>query len=273
MANSSDWLAELLERPLFDATDDAPSPLSWLPDFGDTQEAGFVEGMPFGRRPVTEPEAIPDVVTVPKPSAPVPAEISDADTGDALEDILRKALSRNGAAEGGDQPAEANPEPEPDPEPQPDPVAEAFAQGEEAGRQAALAEQEALTAQKLSLRQTFRALDQAAMDALAAELAETVIALCSQSLSDFVPSPDALKARCLEAANRLGSGAEGATLYLHPDDLALIGEEELGSWKIVGDPLAERGGLRFETVDGSVSDRPSDWRRAIAAAIRGEGPG
>ena len=262
MASSSDWLTALLERPADEQ--EGAKPLDWLPDFGKSG-GGFVERLPFDR-PAPEPET----------SQPVDGS-SVAETGDELEDILRKALanSEEQAASG----SEATPEPMPEAtqqleskagsEPEPDPVAEAFARGEAAGKQAAIAEQQALAEQKVSLRQTFRSLDQAAMDALAADLSETVIALCSQALADFIPAPEALKQRCQKAAQRLGAGAVEATLHLHPDDLLLIDRADMGGWKIVGDPTVERGGLRFETRDGSVSDSPADWRRAIAAALRG----
>jgi flagellar assembly protein FliH len=258
MANSSDWLSALLERPQQESA--APKPLSWLPDFGDLDSDSFVEKLPFDRV-----AGAPDGVPVDDATEP----LQDAETGDALEDILRQALTEGEEKRFGTEPTlEPAPSAEPEGDPKQDPIAEAFARGEEAGRQAAMAEQEALREQKLSLRQTFRALDQAAMDVLTSDLAETVIALCSQSLADYIPAPDALRSRCLEAAKRLGSGAGETTLYLHPDDLLILDKEGLGDWTIVGDPTAERGGMRLETSDGSVSDRPADWRRAIAAAIR-----
>ncbi|MEO1220217.1 MAG: FliH/SctL family protein [Pseudomonadota bacterium] len=252
-ASSPDWLTALLEQAEQQAT--KPAPLNWLPDFSEQKGGEFVERLPFDR-------SINEAGTVPAEDATEP------NTDNALEDILRKALAQNEDEQAGiEPPSETAPSSEP--VPQPDPIAEAFAQGEAEGRQAAMAEQAALREQKLTLRQTFRALDQAAMDVLANDLAETVIALCSQSLADYVPGPEALKSRCLEAAKRIGSGASDATLYLHPDDLRLLDREGLGEWAIVGDPAVEQGGLRLETKDGSVSDRPADWRRAIAAAIRG----
>ena len=262
MASSSDWLTALLERPADEHK--GGEPLNWLPEFG-SSDVGFVERLPFDR-------PAPKLET----SQPVDGS-SVAQTGEELEDILRKALanSEEQAASG----SEATPEPMPEAtqhfeskaesEPEPDPVAEAFARGEAAGRQAVIAEQHALAEQKAGLRQTFRSLDQAAMDALAADLSQTVIALCSQAFADFIPAPEALKQRCQKAAQRLGAGAVEATLHLHPDDLLLIDKADLGAWKIVGDPTVERGGLRFETTEGSVSDSPADWRRAIAAALRG----
>jgi flagellar biosynthesis/type III secretory pathway protein FliH len=249
MASSSDWLTALLDRPM---DQEVAKPLDWLPDLGKPNES-FVERLPFDRpTDGLDPELASD-------------ELPDAETGDALEDILRKALAEREAPLSEPVPEAATTQAEPEA----DPIAEAFARGEAEGRRAAIADQTALNQHKVNLRQTFRALDQAAMDALAADLAETVVALCSQALTDFIPAPDALKERCLRAAQRLGSGASGATLYLHPDDLRLIEKAGLDGWTIVGDPAAERGGLRFETTDGSISDRPSDWRRAIAAAIRG----
>ena len=289
MASSSDWIEQLLERPDDEVSE--PKTLSWLPDLA-KPTPDFEEGMPFDR---PAPEAVPGIEKPPE-AAPLPDGFAEAESGDALEDILRKALNQSAAQEEQISPPEApqaetrsetsvelprDPAPEPDPgplpasqpepqaEPEPDPVAEAFARGQAEGRQAAMAEHQSLADQKLALRQTFRALDQAAMDALANDLAETVIALCSQTLADFIPAPQALKNRCKDAARRLGSGAGRVTLYLHPDDLAQFDQQGLEGWTIVGDPGAERGGLRLETGEGQVSDRPSDWRRAIATAIRG----
>lgn len=266
MANSSDWITALLERPVDEEA--GPKSLDWLPDFSETETRGFVENLPFDR-PVREPEVPSDWERQAAPDL-VPRDLNGTGTGDALEDILRKALAETEEAEPS---LSVEPQPEPEPEapsqPQPDPIAEAFARGEVAGREAAQVEYQEQAERKVRLRQTFRALDQAAMDALAADLAQTVAALCAKSLADYIPAPDALKRRCLEAAQRLGGGAGQSTLYLHPDDLLVIDKEGLGDWTIIGDPGVERGGLRLEAQDGSVSDSPSDWRRAIAAAIKG----
>ena len=120
-----------------------------------------------------------------------------------------------------------------------------------------------------AVRLNFRALDQSAMDTLAHELAETVIALCSQTIEDMEPDADALLARCRKAAERIGGSAKECALHLHPADIALIDPGTLEHWRIVPDESLARGGLRFEGPDSAVSDGPSDWRRAIAAAVRG----
>ncbi|WP_298307562.1 FliH/SctL family protein [uncultured Erythrobacter sp.] len=247
MANSSDWLTALVERSGGDRSGSSTPP-SWLTDCVEL-EGGFKAGLPIERSSEGYPE-----------SPPPQAE----GTTDELVDILREALDE------GEQAAdEVDPARESEIEQGPDPITEAFQRGEQAGRQAALVEAGAKHQQQLALRQTFRALDQAAMDTLAGELADTVISLCSQTLANYTPDGEALAERCKAAAERLGAGANVAALRLHPDDLALLDKTALGDWRVLGDPSVERGGVRFETEDGSVSDCPSDWRRAISAAIRG----
>ncbi|MHA7820960.1 MAG: FliH/SctL family protein [Erythrobacter sp.] len=166
--------------------------------------------------------------------------------------------------------ATEEPASEPACEPVSDPTAEAFARGEEAGRQAAAREHEATGEHQRALRLSLRSFDQAALDSLASEMLETVIALCSQVLEDFAADPDQLLVRCAEAARRLGGAASDCALHLHPEDVALIDPASLDGWRVVPDDTIARGGLRLEGPDGSISDGPAEWRRAIAAAIRGE---
>lgn len=156
-----------------------------------------------------------------------------------------------------------------EPEPESDPVADAFVRGEIAGREAAALVHEKQTERLRALRLSFRSFDQAAMDSLASELADTVLALCAQAIAGFATDPEALLGRCAEASRRLGMGPSECKLHLHPDDISLIEPAMLEAWQVVPDAGVEQGGLRLEGVDGSVSDGPPDWRRAIAAAIRG----
>ncbi len=150
-----------------------------------------------------------------------------------------------------------------------DPLAQAFARGEQAGRAAVEAELDAANAQQRALRLTFRNLDQAAIDCLASELSDTVIALCEKAFADFEPDQANLIKRCREAAQRLGAPADDCRLHLNPADIALIDAEMLEHWQVVPDDSIARAGLRFESADGSIGDGPSEWLRAIAAAIRG----
>lgn len=150
-----------------------------------------------------------------------------------------------------------------------DAVTKAFAEGEAKGRAEAEAEAQAALAQQRALRLAFRQFDQAALDSLAAELAETVVSLCGQVLGECAIDRDALLERCTVAATRMGSAASQCALHLHPDDIALIGEEELGGWQVTADAALERGALLLEGSDGAVRDGPAEWRRAIEAAICG----
>ena len=118
-------------------------------------------------------------------------------------------------------------------------------------------------------RIAFREFDQAALDSLAAELSDTVMALCGQVLGEAAVDGDGLLERCAAAAKRIGSAASHCALHLHPDDIALVGEDALGEWQVSADAALERGSLRLEGPDGAVRDGPAEWRRAIEAAVRG----
>ncbi|OBV10906.1 Flagellar biosynthesis/type III secretory pathway protein [Erythrobacter dokdonensis DSW-74] len=165
-------------------------------------------------------------------------------------------------------PAEAEPEAVRDSAAE-DALALAYAEGEAAGRMAALAEAERDAARQRALRLAFRALDEAARDVLAQDLADTVIALCGGVLEDHATDRDALLARCHAAAARIGGAPTALRLHLHPEDIAALGPEALADWSVIADSALERGGLLLEGPDGAVRDGPQDWRRTIAAAVRG----
>jgi flagellar assembly protein FliH len=174
---------------------------------------------------------------------------------------------------GAEPPAPAPP-PAPLPKaPAPDPHAEALAraraEGEAAGRAAAEAEGEALARRQRALRLSFRALDEAALGVLADDLAATVLHLCEGVLGEAARDPEGLRQRCIVAARRIGGAAETLALHLHPDDIALLGEEALAALRVVPDPALEPGSVLIEGPEGSVSDGPAEWRRAIAASLRG----
>ena len=145
---------------------------------------------------------------------------------------------------------------------------EAFAKGHEAGYAAASAELECEAVLRRGLRLAFRSLDEAALDVLAQELADTVMKLCDEVLADRAGDDASLLSRCREAATRMGSAPDRLRLLLHPDDIARIGPEPLREWTVVAESAVEPGGLLLEGPDGAVRDGPADWRRAIAAAVR-----
>lgn len=166
----------------------------------------------------------------------------------------------------------ASPPPLPS-EPASDPAAEAlaraFAEGEAAGRAAAEAEAAKHAARQRALRLNFRSLDEAATGLLAEDLAATVTMLAEGVLGEAAIDRDGLLARCHTAAKRIGGAADSLALHLHPEDVAMLGEKALAEWRIVADVGLARGSLRIEGPDGSVGDGIEEWRRAIAAAVRG----
>ncbi|AWW73561.1 hypothetical protein CD351_03855 [Erythrobacter sp. KY5] len=151
----------------------------------------------------------------------------------------------------------------------PDPIAEAF----DAGRAEGLAEAERRYSERedarRELRLSFRSFDSAATDAFAAHLAQAVMTLCEAAISDFRADPERLLERCKTAAAHFGEAATEGRLHLNPEDMDLLGNEALCDWTVIADESVERSGLRFEAHDGSISDTPADWRRSIAAALKG----
>lgn len=148
-------------------------------------------------------------------------------------------------------------------------ITRAFAEGQAAGRAAAEAEIQAAATRQRALRLSFRALDEAARDVLADDLAATVMALCDGALAGCAVNREALLARCHAAAQRIGGAADTLTLHLHPDDIASLEAAALAGWKLAPDPALERGSVLIESADGAVTDGPAEWRRAIAAGLRG----
>ncbi len=233
MANSSDWLTVLAAGPVPDeGCSDAAAAPGWLALL-DEGAAGTADSASFREAPLFGGSGPETAASSPAPE----------------------------------------PEGDPDPEPAPDPLAEAvaraFADGERAGRAAAEAEGEALAVRQRALRLAFRALDEAALGVLAQDLADTVLALCEGVLGEAARDPASLRQRCAAAARRIGGAPEALVLHLHPDDIALTGEETLAGMRLAADPALEPGSLVIEGPDGSVSDGPAEWRRAIAAGLRG----
>ena len=235
MASSSDWIAAL-QNPNPAGEGDAPLDLDgvatdWIDAL--TRQAGFVDGLPMAQQA----------------NDPQEHEKLEAAVAGPAADCIELTHSQ--------------------PEPETDPIEEAFAQGKAAGIVAAKAQFVTEQEHRRALRVNLRLLDQAAIDSLANELSETVIMLCEQAIAGFEPDPEQLPERCRHAAKRLGAAAKDCALHLHPDDIPNLDDGTRDLWRVVSDDCIARGGLRFESADGSVSDGPTDWRRAIAAAVRG----
>jgi flagellar assembly protein FliH len=171
-----------------------------------------------------------------------------------------------------EEPAPPPPPPvaeEAEPDPHAEALARAHADGVAAGRAAAEATSEARAARQRALRLNFRALDEAALEVLADDLAATVLHLCDGVIGEAARDPDALRERCITAARRIGGAADTLVLHLHPDDIALLDEGALGAMRLAPDPGLEPGSVVIAGPEGSVADGPAEWRRAIAAAVRG----
>ena len=175
-------------------------------------------------------------------------------------------------------PAEPIPLPEPEPAQEPDAaavdpmeaaLAQAYADGVAAGQGAAHAHHAGQAACQRALGLAFRTLDEAALGVLADDLSATVVALCDAVLGEAAIDREGLAARCQAAARRIGGATDQLALHLHPQDIAVLGAEALPGWQVIPDAALERGSVVIEGADGSVSDGPAEWRRAIAAAVRG----
>lgn len=147
-------------------------------------------------------------------------------------------------------------------------LAEAYAHGEAAGRAAATAEWQAKVAIAAELGRALTRLDAAARRALQLRLAEAVAGLCEQVIEPHLIDPDTLERRCEEALRWVDLGPGRLQLHLHPDDIALLGDERLADWNLAPDPSLPRGSLLLEGPEGLVSDGPDEWRRAIAGALQ-----
>lgn len=233
--------------------DPAPEP-GWIAAL--RAPADFVEGVNFAALDALDR---PDAAQGPRAVPASPAAACAAQTQNVGLDPLEQAFE-DGRAQGYTQGYNAG-----------QAKAQAEAQKQAATEQAERTEKDrAVQARAVqALRLNLRSLDQAASDALAAELADTVVTLCRHVLADFATDPQILLAHCHEAASRLGTGISQCKLHLNPDDLAAFDPAVLEQWDVVEDDTIARGALRFEGVDGAVSHGPDDWASAIAAAIRG----
>jgi flagellar assembly protein FliH len=165
-------------------------------------------------------------------------------------------------------PASQLAEPEPDENPSAEALAEAYARGEATGRAAATAEWQEKVAIAAELGRALTRFDAAARRALQLRLAETVAGLCEQVIEPHLIDPESLERRCEEALCWVDLGPDRLQLHLHPDDIALLGNERLAAWNLAPDPSLPRGSLLLEGPEGLVSDGPDEWRRAIAGALQ-----
>lgn len=232
MASSSDWIAQVGEAPL------KPSASSgWIAAMARGGVDGFCDASPFAR-----------------PASPRNAATSNAEENGAEEKpLLKPDLAPNDEEEDAEKKA----------------YSRGYNDGFEEAKRVSEAVLAAEQARVRDLRLAFRALDAAAVDALAQDLSATVQALCSPVLREFSLDAAALQERCLEAAKRLGAAPSALTLHLHPESRALLDEKAFQGWTLLDDPALEKGALRLCGEDTAIRDGPADWTRAIAEAIAG----
>ena len=148
----------------------------------------------------------------------------------------------------------------------------AYAEGLAAGFAEARAEAEAARLAETAARQRIHLalakLDAEQEETLRQRLTATVEALCEAALSPLVLDREALAARVVRAATMLARADDVAVLRLHPDDIALIGQQLPEDLTVEPDPALERGALRLEGGAGGIEDGPAQWRRALAEALR-----
>ncbi|QZH76107.1 MAG: flagellar biosynthesis protein [Erythrobacter sp.] len=146
-------------------------------------------------------------------------------------------------------------------------IAAAYAQGEAAGRAAALAEAALDDAARKALAIELAGLDGELRDVLAGRLAEAVAALCEATLAPLALDREALQRRCVDAACAVGDGIIDASLRLHPADIDLLDPAFAATWHIVADGALERGTVVFDMPEGAVRDGPEEWRIALREAL------
>lgn len=205
------------------------SPPQWLGEVSAASE--FVAGFPAGEDAGSEPLPLANDDPDILPTAEPPRE---DDAANALEHAFQE-----GVAAGEAKATEAN--------------------------EARIAE---ITEQYRRIRSSFRALDKAAIDCLAGELTDTVVALCEGVIDGLKFDREDLIRRCNDAVRHIGSAAEKVSLHLNPEDIELLGDGAFGELRMVSDSGVSRGSLVLESDDGTVSDGPDQWRELIAAAVK-----
>jgi len=146
-------------------------------------------------------------------------------------------------------------------------IAAAYAEGEAAGRAAALAQAVRDDGARRALALELAGLEGNLRDMLAARLAEAVAALCEATLAPLALDRDALQKRCIDAACAVGEGIIDASLRLHPEDIDLLDPGFAATWHIIADGALERGTVIFDMPEGAVRDGPEEWRMALREAL------
>jgi flagellar assembly protein FliH len=88
-------------------------------------------------------------------------------------------------------------------------------------------------------------------DELAALISEAVEMLVTQIVGSAVIESDLLTARAKQAAAIVADCDAARTMWVHPDDMALL-DEDLFAIPLMADPKAERGSIRIDCSAGWI---------------------
>lgn len=149
-----------------------------------------------------------------------------------------------------------------------------YAQGLEEGREASYAEAAALTAVLQGCTRAATAL----YDAVGPSLLQLAQDIARQVVrSELKLQPELIAAVVRELLEADATTRSAATVYLHPDDVALAtayaGEALAESgWRVTADPTLTRGGCRVQSAYGDIDATLQTRWREICAAAGGDTP-
>jgi flagellar assembly protein FliH len=146
--------------------------------------------------------------------------------------------------------------------PEPDLYAEGFAAGERAAR-------EALQTRHADMQQLLAAADALQpepSEELAAMIATTVERLVTELVGRMPVEREWLASKIDAAIACLSEADAARTLWLHPDDIALLGDAEL-PLQLSHDPSLERGALRIDCSHGWIEDSRSLHLEELRTAL------
>lgn len=133
--------------------------------------------------------------------------------------------------------------------------AEAFAQGFDEGMRVAsegmVSDEEA----KARLAEALEQIAPAAQGALPALLSAAVLRLVEQIVGQVPVDRDLLMKRVNAVAAFVDAEQERRSLYMHPEDIALLSAHEFG-FALTPDPAMTRGSVRLDTGEGWIEDGP-----------------
>ena len=146
-----------------------------------------------------------------------------------------------------------------------DPFARGLAEGQRMAETAYTAERHQL----LALLASAEALQDEPSEELAQLIAETVERLVRQIVATAPIDAEWLRAQAETAAAMVADADKARTLWVHPDDAALLAECPL-TLTVEGDPAMVRGTVRLETSSGWIEHGRAVYLDELRAAL-GEG--